>query len=510
MRLVAVILLCAASLFARPDKNFVYQIFVRSFADSPTDTAPGGKEIGDLRGIRENLDYLTELHAGILWLMPIFPSHTYHGYDIDDYKAVNPDYGTLDDLDALVKEAHRRGIRVILDIAFNHTSAHHPWFHAALKNPSSPAAKFYLVAKDDTSPRPRYWHVRDGVRYLGHFGPNMPDLNLENPAVRQELKAVAKFWLDRGVDGFRLDAAKHVYDGEPAKNNAWWREFSQFVYALNPRALLVGEVLSRPDALRDHAPGLDALLDAPFMHAAREYIVKPAPGFLTLWVANLQSYRAVRTTTGGFDTWLFIGSHDETPRLASFLEERAPGRVEQAYRLALYLLFGISKYLIVYNGDELMQPGIKWRGNPATAVNEPGDGSRIYDETIREPFPWHRAEPRVPQTTWFSPRYDKPNDGVSAEERPVTLRAVQSLAKFRAQHPDFAATEVTSILEDSADWLVFERGRRYLVGINPTENSKQLALPQKWRRARTVFRSGGNGADARTVPAYGMIILQAR
>src|SRR3712207_5803624 len=110
MRLVAANVLCAASVFAQPDKNFVYQIFVRSFADSPTDTAPDGKEVGDLRGIRENLDYLSRLHAGILWLMPIFPSGTYHGYDIDDYKAVSPEYGTLEDLDGLVKESHRRGI----------------------------------------------------------------------------------------------------------------------------------------------------------------------------------------------------------------------------------------------------------------------------------------------------------------------------------------------------------------------------------------------------------------
>jgi glycosidase len=508
MRAVAVILLCAASLFAQPDKNFVYQIFVRSFADSPTDTAPDGKEIGDLRGILENVEYLSQLHAGILWLMPIFPSGTYHGYDIDDYKAVNPEYGTLDDLDALVKEAHRRGIRIILDIAFNHTSTRHPWFQAALKDPSSPAASFYRVAKDDASPRPQHWHVRNGVRYLGHFGANMPDLNLDHPPVRRELKAAAKFWLNRGIDGFRLDAAKHVYDGEPAKNNEWWREFSEYVYGINPRALLVGEVLSNPEALRDHAAGLDALLDAPFMHAAREYITKPAPGFLKTWLSNVQSYRAVRTTKRPFDTWPFLGSHDETPRLASFIERRAAGRVEQTYTLGLYLLFAISKYPIVYNGDELMQPGIKWRGNPPTA-REPGDGSRIYDETIREPFPWRRAESRAPQTSWFTPRYDKPNDGISVEERPGTLKVVQSLSKFRAKHREFASSEITEVFEDSEIELVFERGK-YLVGINPTATERPFAAPQKWRRARTVFRTGGKGTASRVIPAYGMIILRAR
>jgi hypothetical protein len=115
----------------------------------------------------------------------------------------------------------------------------------------------------------------------------------------------------------------------------------------------------------------------------------------------------------------------------------------------------------------------------------------------------------VPQTSWFIPRYDKPNDGVSVEERPGTLTAVQSLAKFRAQHPGFADSDMTAIVEDSGDWLVFERGQ-YLVGINPTVADKQLAVPQRWRRATTVFRTGGNGTAGRAVPAHGMVILQAR
>jgi glycosidase len=250
------------------------------------------------------------------------------------------------------------------------------------------------------------------------------------------------------------------------------------------------------------------LVDAPFMHAGREYIVKPAHGFLKTWLDNLQSYRSVRTVKRTFDTWPYLGSHDETPRLASFLEQKAPGRVDQAYRLGLYLLFAIPKYPILYNGDELMQRGIKWRGNPPNARNEPGDGSRIYDETIREPFPWHKSARRVPQTSWFTPRYDKPDDGVSVEERPATLAAVQALAKFRAQHVDFANSEIGAIIEDSGDWLVFERGK-YLVAINPTATDKRLQAPQEWGRARGVFRSGGNSTDG-TVRAYGMVILEAR
>jgi glycosidase len=249
----------------------------------------------------------------------------------------------------------------------------------------------------------------------------MPDLNLDNPAVRQEVKAVTKFWLDRGIDGFRLDAAKHVYGDQPAKNNEWWREFSDYVYATNPRALLVGEVLSRPDALRDHAAGLDALLDAPFMHAAREYIVKPAPGFLRTWRADLQSYRGVRTTKRPFDTWPFLGSHDETPRLASFLEQMSPGRVEQTYTLGLYLLFAISKYPVVYNGDELMQPGIKWRGNPPTAASQAmAPASTMKRSASRSP--WRTSRVSCPLTTGLHRGTIKPNDGILRRRASRPLR----------------------------------------------------------------------------------------
>src|SRR5215203_501297 len=144
-RVTAAILLCTASAWCQETNNFVYQIFVRSFADSPSDNHPKG-EIGDLRGIREQLDYLNDgrpgkgkdLEAGILWLMPIFPSGTYHGYDIEDYRAVNPEYGTLQDLKDLVQEAHRRRLRSILDIAFNHTSNRHPGFLDEQSNPASP------------------------------------------------------------------------------------------------------------------------------------------------------------------------------------------------------------------------------------------------------------------------------------------------------------------------------------------------------------------------------------
>ena len=134
------LLLGANTVSAQSDNHLVYHLFVRSFADTPADTTSDGREIGDLKGIREQLDYLNDgnpatdddLEVGILWLMPVFPSRSYHGYDINDYEAINPSYGTMRDMEDLIQAAHQRGIRVILDIAFNHTSNEHPWFREAV------------------------------------------------------------------------------------------------------------------------------------------------------------------------------------------------------------------------------------------------------------------------------------------------------------------------------------------------------------------------------------------
>jgi len=233
-----------------------YEVFVRSFADSD------GDGIGDLRGLTARLDDLndgdpattTDLGVDGLWLMPIFASPSYHGYDTTDYESINPDYGTLDDFDTLLAEAHRRGIRVILDFVMNHTSDQHPWFVESASSPASPRRDWYVWRADDPgwtqpwgSTYPT-WHPRDGAFYYGIFWSGMPDLNFRTPAVRREIERLAELWLDRGVDGFRLDATRHlVADGpgqlqnDTPETHAFLRELSAAVRRSHPQALLVGE-----------------------------------------------------------------------------------------------------------------------------------------------------------------------------------------------------------------------------------------------------------------------------
>jgi alpha-amylase len=549
---------------AQTDNSFVYQIFVRSFADTPSDSAPSGRgETGDIRGILENLDYLNDgkpatdadLEVGILWLLPIFPSPTYHGYDVTDYRAVNPDYGTIQDLRRLLDAAHKRGMRVILDLPVNHTSRQHAWFKQAVNDPASGFRKFYHFSSADQPAPPGVWHLATGtggksVRYLGVFSSEMPDLNFDEPQVRTEVKAIARFWLDQGVDGFRLDAAKHIYgtslndvsESVILRNNDWWREFSDFVYGVKPNAVIVGEVLGDPEMLRRHAWGNDALVDEPFMKAARSRMAFPGADFLTNWASFLRRCREVNKEAHArpgsparsepFQPFTYLASHDENPRLASHLEDMKhrgmQATVDQAYRLGMYLLTSMSKYAILYNGDELMQPGIKWNGDPR---DKGGDGSGIYDETLREPFPWGKSGSRPPQTGWFAARFDRPDDGISVEEEnaPASmLSLVRALTNLRTQHPSWANGDIGTILNDSPEWMVFERvsGRdRYLVLLNSTGSGREYEFHSAWHPdyagAQLLFWSDGNRKEWKNeskagkriassvfVPPWGMVLLR--
>lgn len=527
--------------------NLVYQIFVRSFCDSDGDD----KRIGDLAGITQRLDsYLNDgkpetdhdLEVGILWLMPIFPADSYHGYDVSHYVDVNPQYGSLDDLKALLQQAHERGVRVILDIPFNHTSTNHDWFNRALDGDAEMRARYFI--RGEEQPLTQGWHeiTQSGtkLRYFGLFDRSMPDLNFDNPSVRAEMKKIAKFWLDLGVDGFRLDAAKHIYidtfgeAGEPEilKNNDWWLEFSNHCYAINPKTVLVGEVLGGQEIIRRHAYGLEALLAEPFMHDARNQMTFPQPGFVGRLKDAIRAEREVNRLAPHqpdrpFDSFLFVGSHDENPRLASYLEEAKrrgmTAEVDQAYRLGMYFLLTMGRTPVIYSGDEVMQRGFKWNGN--------GDGSGIFDETLREPFPWFKSGAGSGQTAWFKERFDKPDDGVSREEQELEggmLHLVRGITNLRTKHPALANGELGEVPSDTHDWTVFERvegAQRYLVLINTTDTGKDYQFHAGWYPryigAQLVFWSDGKdrkwmdetSSDKHIekkafVPAYGLVILK--
>src|SRR5680860_212430 len=258
-----------------PQHGVWYEIFVRSFQDSD------GDGIGDLNGVTKRLPYLAELGITGVWLMPIHPSPSYHGYDVTDYRAINPDYGTLEDFAALLAEAHALGIRVIIDFIPNHSSSSHPWFEAAAAG-GAEYRDYYVWSNDPPDWRGtrggNAWHQGPaGESYLGLFSGDMPDLNHRNEAVRREFEQIARYWLEFGVDGFRIDAIQHLVESDDGRiantelTYAWVERFQAYVDSVAPGALVVGETWTEmPAIIRYHeAAGLAMSFDYPLWRDCR-------------------------------------------------------------------------------------------------------------------------------------------------------------------------------------------------------------------------------------------------
>jgi glycosidase len=229
------------------NETVFYEIFVRSFNDSD------GDGVGDFQGIIEKLDYLndgdstTNSDLGVegIWLMPFNASPSYHGYDITDYYATNPDYGSIQDLEKLIEEAHKRGIKVIMDFVMNHSSDQHSWFTKSANNTDG-FRDWYTWQSSDLGSN---WHQKNGSYYFGIFWSGMPDLNYRNSDVKNKMFDIADFWLNKGLDGFRLDAIKFLYENNTGNNDTQQtlsilEEFKNEYTSTKPKAFTVGEVWS--------------------------------------------------------------------------------------------------------------------------------------------------------------------------------------------------------------------------------------------------------------------------
>lgn len=254
-----------------------YEVFVYSFYDSD------GNGIGDLQGLIDKLDYIndgdpetdTDLGCNGIWLMPIMPSSTYHKYDVTNYEEIDPSYGTLDDFKTLITECHKRGINVIIDLVMNHTSSHHKWFREASQYLKSlpegaepdasecPYVDYYNFAKEQNG---GYCELEGTDWYYeAQFWSEMPDLNWDNDAIKAEFEQITKFWLDQGIDGFRLDAVKEFYTGNNEKNIEILRWFNDMVKSQKEDAYIVGEAWTDSTTYPQYyESSIDSLFDFAF------------------------------------------------------------------------------------------------------------------------------------------------------------------------------------------------------------------------------------------------------
>lgn len=326
-----------------------YEIFVYSFYDSD------GDGYGDLNGVTQKLDYVADMGYTGIWFMPVHPSPTYHKYDITDYYGIDQKYGTLDDMKNLIKEAHSRNIDIILDLVVNHTSSMHPWFREACaeiaKNgePSGQYKDYYVF-------QPKYdnGYTKVGSTewyYEARFWSGMPDLNLDNPQVREEIKNIMKYWFDLGVDGFRLDACTSYYTGNVEKNKEFLNWLSTTAHGLKQDCFLVGEAWENADPLiRDYFnSGLDSFFI--FTAATGEGSIVTGPLSFSSKSCGLKMndllLRLQSTYNIGIPS-MFLGNHD-TARAANFLRKSMPDRV----KMAAGILAMMPGALFTYYGEEI-------------------------------------------------------------------------------------------------------------------------------------------------------------
>ncbi|MFF7180738.1 alpha-amylase family glycosyl hydrolase [Streptomyces sp. NPDC008121] len=487
----------------------IYQVYVRSFADSD------GDGVGDLRGARERLPHVAGLGADAVWLTPFYASpQADGGYDVADYRAVDPVFGDLADADELVRAAHALGLKVIVDIVPNHTSERHPWF-AAARAGAGPERDRYVFrpgrGPDGALPPndwesvfggPAWTRVADGSWYLHLFAPEQPDLDWENAEVRAEFDSVFRFWLDLGVDGFRIDVAHGMVKAEGLPDIGHGRQarmigtqrlpffdqdgvheihrgWRRLLESYGPDRIGVAEAWAptperlalyvRPDELHQafNFQFLDCPWDAPALRSVVEESLRATAsvGAPTTWV--LSNHDVVRHTTR-------YGAGDPAAGL-----RRA--------RAAALLMLALPGSVYLYQGEELGLPEVTdlpdaLRQDPAFRRGEGQDGLR---DGCRVPLPWTADGPSLgfgPAGAWLPqpPAWAGLSVAAQSGDPGSTLELYRSALRLRRAHPALGAGEAVEWLDAPDGVLLLRRrsaGGDVLVALNTTDRDARIETP---------------------------------
>lgn len=357
------------------NETVFYEIFVRSFYDSD------GDGLGDFKGMIEKLDYLndgdptTTDDLGItgIWLMPIHEAPSYHGYDVTDFKSVKSQYGSMDDFREFLDEAHKRGIKVIIDFVMNHNSSQSEWFKSAAASKDSEFRNFYRWSDNDpgfSGPwGQKVWHQKNGNYYYGLFWDGMPDLNYEEPKVKEAMFDAADFWLeDIGIDGFRLDAVKFIIEegqrGEDTNGTyLFWNEFNQHYKTTNPEAFTVGEAWTNTETIINYVKNdridycFDFDLAGNILYSANDGQAK------NLYEQVQKMYNIYPHLQYG----TFLANHDQNRLMNVLNNDESKVKLAAAIYLTLpgipYLYYGEEIGMVGQKPDEDIRRPMQWNGN---------------------------------------------------------------------------------------------------------------------------------------------------
>ena len=516
----------------------IYQIYPRSFADT------NGDGIGDLPGITSHLDYVASIGVDAVWLSPFFTSPMRDfGYDVADYRDVDPIFGTLADFDALIARAHALGLKVIIDQVYSHTSDEHPWFVESRSSRTNPKADWYVWAdpKPDGSPPSNWqsvfggpawtWDARRRQYYLHNFLKEQPQLHVHNAEVQEELLDTARFWLDRQVDGFRLDAinfAMHdpaLTDNPPlADNSVKTRPFDYQRHVHNQSHADIPGFLERLRRLIDTYGDRFTVAEVGGAESDREMKLftrgdarlNSAYGFDFLYAQSLEPRTVADAITSwpadaetGWPSWAFE-NHD-APRAVSRWVDAA--HRDAFARMKMLLLVCLRGNIFLYYGEELgltqVDVPFDLLRDPEAIANWPLTLSR---DGARTPMPWRSDMPEVGFTDaapWLPVGPDHAALAVDRQEREPgsLLYLTRRLLAFRKANPALAIGDLT-LVEVGPSLLVFERRAAdqtmlCIFNMGPRPVEWQPAHPERWQ-----LRDGVNHPGGWTFAGYAALVAE--
>jgi alpha-glucosidase len=512
----------------------IYQIYPRSFQDSD------GDGIGDLPGITARLDHLVALGIDAIWISPFYPSPMADfGYDVADYCNIDPRFGTLADFDALLARAHALSLRVLLDFVPNHSSDRHPWFAASRSSRDDLKRNWYIWRDPAADGGPPNNWISDfggpawtldpatGQYYAHAFLPEQPDLNWRNPDLRAAMFDAMRFWLDRGVDGFRIDVLWHMVKAADFHDNPPNPEYRDGMGEMHRVLQLhstdqpeVHEIAAEMRALADNYAGdrlligeiylpVDRLMAyygtpaAPEVHLPFNFQLIDAPWDAATLARIIADYEAA-LPPGGWPNWV-LGNHDR-PRIAT--------RVGEAQaRVAAMLLLTLRGTPTLYYGDEIGLTDVAI--SPAQVqdpreLREPGIG--LGRDPVRTPMPWDGGAGAgfTTGTPWLplGPDHATRNVAAQAADPASMLALVHDLLALRRRHPALATGGIGGVVAED-DVLRYEReggDERFLVALNLSHEERRFTLPEGFELPELIlstvadWRTGGEDGDGRTLP----------
>ncbi|WP_455714173.1 alpha-amylase family glycosyl hydrolase [Anaerosporobacter sp.] len=493
-------------------EGIYYEIFVRAFADSD------GDGIGDFNGVTSKLDYLADLGVTGIWLMPINKTNSYHGYDVMDYYSLNDSYGTEEDFKNLLDEAHKRGIKVIMDLVINHTSYINPWFLQATSGVDNKYVNYYRIVEKDNTPiysaddtsswgNP-VWRGLETSKYAyyGIFSKGMPDLNYNNPEVREEIKKVAKKWLALGVDGYRLDAAMHIYgdnefkqqDDQLAHNIQWWNEFARACEEIKPDVYLVGEAWQDGEVLPEYVQPFDTKFNFEFVDKMMIGIKNESA--MVEDNQNLSQYlESILDRYAEYDTkyldGIFASNHDQN-RVMSDLDNEAKAK------LAANIYMTLSGNPYIYYGEEL---GMRGEGD---------------DPLKRTAFKWNK-DGSAPTADWMK-AYSGEGDTMNTKTPSLEEQLKDENSMYQYYKDIIALRKSSDALMNGSykaydfhdsQIMAYERisnQQKVLVVHNFSNKTKKVSF-DKGKLSKVLFDSNGKANCSKnkiTLKSYSSIIIE--